>query len=187
MNWDVFSHWCENLVFPKIAATKQKSAVVLDRATYHTVLDDEDRRPVQSWSKSRLISSIKRWGGPPDNWVLTWANQKTKHQLLHHARKIYPTPKYKIQKIADKFETETFSIKILLLPVAHPELNPIEMVWTFVKQSAASCNLKFNLSAIEELTREQILKVTPELFNKYYIHACREEDMYRQLSITTDS
>ena len=58
---------------------KKKSAIVLDRTTCHTVLDDEDRRPVQSWSKSRLISSINRWGGPPDNWALTWANQKTKN------------------------------------------------------------------------------------------------------------
>ena len=133
---------------------------------------------MQSWSKSRLISSIKRWGGPPDNWALTWANQKTKHQLLHHARKIYPTPKYKIQKIADKFETETFSIKILFLPVAHPELNPIEMVWSFVKRSVASLNLKFNLSAVEELTREQTVKVTPELFNKFCIYTSKEEDKY---------
>ena len=69
MNWDVFSNWCETVVFPKIAATKQKSVVVLDRATYHSVLDDEDRRPAQSWSKVRLISSIKRWAGPPDNWA----------------------------------------------------------------------------------------------------------------------
>ena len=67
MNWDVFIHWCETVVFRNIAATKQKSVVVLDGAAYHTVLDDEYRRSVQSLSKSRLISSIERWGGPPDN------------------------------------------------------------------------------------------------------------------------
>ena len=129
MNWDVFSHWCETVVFQKITATKKKSVVVLDRVTYHTVLNDEDQRPEQSWSKSRLISSINRWGGPPDNWALRWTNQKTKHQLLHHACKIYPTPKYKIQRIPDKLETETFSIKILFLPMAHPELYPLETAW----------------------------------------------------------
>ena len=109
------------------------------------------------------------------------------HQLIHYARKIYSSPKYKIQKIADKFGAETFSIKILFLPVAHSELNPIEMVWSFLKRSVASRKLKFNLSAVEELTREHIFKVTAELFNKFYIHACREEGKYRELSITTDT
>ena len=126
MTWDVLSHRCETVVFPKIAATKKKSAVVLDRATYHNVLDDEDRCGVQSWSRSRLIYSINRWGGPTNNWALPWAYQKTQHQLLHHAHKIYPNPKYKIQRIARKFETETFSINIMFLPVAHPELNSIK-------------------------------------------------------------
>ena len=77
---------------------------------------------------------------------------------------------------------EKFSIKILFLPVPHPELNPTEMVWLFVKQSLGSRNLKFNLSTVEELTEEQIVKVSPELFKKYYFHACREE-----LSIISDT
>ena len=37
---------------------------------------------------------------------------------------MYPNPKYKIQKVANEFETDTFSIKILSLPVVHTELNP---------------------------------------------------------------
>ena len=48
MNWDVFSHWCETKVFPAIENTGIPSVVVLDRATYHTVLDDEDRWPLTS-------------------------------------------------------------------------------------------------------------------------------------------
>ena len=56
MNWNVFCHWCETKVFPK-------TAVVLDRATYHTVLDEEDRKSVGSWNKARLIESIKSGAG----------------------------------------------------------------------------------------------------------------------------
>ena len=55
-------------------------------------------------------------------------NVKTKMQLLDYARRIYPRPKYRIQKIADKFEKDAFYIKLLFLRVSHPELNPIEMV-----------------------------------------------------------
>ena len=178
MNWDVFSSWCENTVFPEIKKTNAKSVVVLDRATYHTVLDDDDRYPVTSWNKSRLISAIDRWGGAPDDWVLTWKRKMKKASLLEQARAMYPAPKYKIQKIADKFETEDFSIKILFLPVAHPELNPIEMVWGKVKRNVASRNMTFQLSAVEEETRHQISLVMKEDFSKYYQHAMKEEQKY---------
>ena len=48
IKWNVFSHWCETTVFPKIAARGKSSLIVQDRATYHSVLDDEDRKPVTS-------------------------------------------------------------------------------------------------------------------------------------------
>ena len=51
MNWEVFSHWCETTVFPAIENTGLPSEFVLDRATYHTVLDDEDHWRVTSWIK----------------------------------------------------------------------------------------------------------------------------------------
>ena len=125
---------------------RKKSVVVLDRATYHTVLDDEDKLPVTSWNKGQLVEAIRRWRGAPDNWPLTWVRTKSKYQLLDYARHIYPAPKYKIQKIADKLAAEDFFIEVLSLPVAHPKLNPIEMVWGFVKRAVASRNIIFKLS-----------------------------------------
>ena len=44
-----------------------------------------------------------------------------------HAKKMYPTPKYKIKEIADLFSEDGFWIVVLVLPVAHPELNPIKI------------------------------------------------------------
>ena len=149
MNWNVFSHWSESKVFPSVKKIGRKSVLVLDRATYHTVLDENDKRQVQAWNKKRLVDSILRWKGVPDNWPLNWAHQKSKSQLLEQAKKIYPAPKYKIQKIADKFQEGDFSIKILFLPVAHPELNPIEMVWGCVKRAVAAQNLSFKLRDVE--------------------------------------
>ncbi len=52
--------------------TRKKSLMVLDRATYDTVLDEEDRRPVTSWNKKKLAEALKRWDGIPDDWPLTW-------------------------------------------------------------------------------------------------------------------
>ncbi len=82
MNWSVFSSWCESRVFPKIKQTSQKSVVVLDRATYHTFLDEEDRRRTNSWNKSKLSDSIVRWDGVPDDWPLTWRNKKIQTRFI---------------------------------------------------------------------------------------------------------
>ena len=43
MNWEVLSHWCETKVFQSTRYTHIPSVLVLDRAAYHTVLDEEDR------------------------------------------------------------------------------------------------------------------------------------------------
>ena len=70
------------------------------------MLGEEDRGPVQSWNKARLIVAIERWRGAPNSWNDDWETQKAKSQLLEHAKSIYPTVMYKIQKTADKFQTE---------------------------------------------------------------------------------
>ena len=128
MNWHVLSSWLETKVFPALQQSGVNSIVVLGRATYHIVLDEDDKYPVTSWNKNRICTSISRCSGPPDNWVLTWKKRKTNSELLSYAPSIYPRVQYKIQNIADKFRVNGFDIKILFLPVVRPELNPIEMV-----------------------------------------------------------
>ena len=116
MNWDEFSYWCQIKVFPSIAATGVNSVAVLDRATFHNTLDEEDKIPATLWNKPRLIEDIKRWGGAPSDRPMNWMKGKTKIQLLDYARRINPSVKYRIQKIAYKFDKDAFSINILLLP-----------------------------------------------------------------------
>lgn len=76
--WDVFSLWCKKAVFPTLTAKKRKTVLVLDRATFHTYIDDEDKLPRQYWLKPMTIKSVVRWVGPPDDWVLNWRRRKTK-------------------------------------------------------------------------------------------------------------
>lgn len=52
VNWDVFSDLCKTKVFPAISSRQRQAMVVLDRATYHSVLDDDNRWPVKSWKKN---------------------------------------------------------------------------------------------------------------------------------------
>ena len=99
--------------------------MVLDRATYHTYLDEDDRKPTTSWNKAKIVESLLRWGRVPYDWPLTWKTSKEKNELLSRAREVYPSPTYKIQKIANTYTIGMF----LFLPVAHPELDPTEMFW----------------------------------------------------------
>ena len=49
-----------------------------------------------------------------------------------------PKPKFVISEVAKKH-----GVKILFLPVAHPELNPIELVWArlkdFIRKKMSTC------------------------------------------------
>lgn len=176
MNWDLFSEWCRTKIFPAIARTGQKSVVLLDRATCHTKLSDDDRFQVTLSNNPRTIDATMRWGGAPDHWPLTSKWNKTKSQLLEFARSIYPPPVYEIQKIANECSISGFHVKVLFLPVAHPELNLIEVVWSIVKRNVAGKNLRFSLNDVDTHVMDQISKVTAEYFKKYASHAKKEDN-----------
>ena len=70
--------------------------------------------------------------------------------------------------MASKFETSTFKLKILFLPVVHPEINPIEMVWGVIKRKVTERNVNFNLSELEDIAWLELATITPELFDNFY-------------------
>lgn len=97
---------------------------------------------------------------------------------------MYPSPTYKIQKIANQFAYGDFSIRILFLPVAHTDLNPVEVIWGHVKSSVAAKDLHFKLTAFEEETKVQIDNMTTEKFTKLVAYAMKEEQKYKKLCLT---
>ena len=66
--------------------TNQKSVMAFDRATYHTYLDKDDKRPRSSCNKAELADMIHRWDGIPDDWPLTCRTRKTKDEFLERAK-----------------------------------------------------------------------------------------------------
>jgi hypothetical protein len=143
MKADVFMDRCKMKVFPALQNRGKRAVPVLDRATYHTMLTAHSKRIVKSASKSAMIDEIDRWGGPPNDWPENWRHAIRKAEMFQHAMSIQPPVKYLVQEAADNFTIGDFHIKFLMLPVAHPELNPIEMVWGNIKRQAASTNHTF--------------------------------------------
>eukprot|EP00170_Pyropia_yezoensis_P003688 contig_15490_g3699 len=88
-----------------------------------------------------------------------------------------PTPLFMVQELAAKF-----GVSVLIFPVAHPDLNPVEMVWRTVKMVLKRGNTSFTLSSLRELVEKEFNKITPEVGSKYEDHAVKMEDFYRGLA-----
>jgi len=92
MNTAVFQHWMLSKVFPKLRSIGKKCVIVLDRATYHTQLTWNTRRPKSYWLKREIQNCVVRWGGPPALWGPNWYTDAkiTKAVLLEHALRNAP-------------------------------------------------------------------------------------------------
>ena len=64
------------------------------------------------------------------------------------------------------------------LDVAHPELNPIEMVWSTVKRAVADKNSEFRFKQVIELTKQELRKMTAQKWRAYEAHTRKVEDLY---------
>jgi transposase len=83
-----------------------------------------------------------------------------KADLMSKITDAKPTKQFETDLIAEKF-----THRVLRLPVAHPELNPIELAWSVVKGYVAKHN-KFTSKEIEELVPQGISQVTPQIWKK---------------------
>ena len=55
--------------------------MIVDSAKYRIYLDEDDKRPTFSASKTSFADTIHCWDGIPDDWPLEWRTRKTKHEL----------------------------------------------------------------------------------------------------------
>jgi hypothetical protein len=160
MKASVFLDWLQKKVFPRMKEFSKKCRLVLDRATYHIRLTPHTMRMRKSYNEPVLMDALERWDGVPDEWPSNWRQSKTEAQLFWLCEAVTPPPKYLAQELVEKFESGDFNIKILMLPVAHLELNPIEHVWGIVKRTVGSQSFTHNLKEVERPTKMQIRSFT---------------------------
>ena len=96
-----------------------------------------------------------------------------KVDLLKKIKDAKPTKQFETDVIA-----ENFTHKVLRLPVALPELNPIELAWSVVKGCVAKHNQKFTLKEVEALVPEAISTVTLAMWSKFCDHTKKVEEEY---------
>lgn len=152
MNEHNFLGYMETQVLPKIKG----DVLVIDRATYHMTVTDETKPPMSAFLKHDYIKYILKH-------QQTGPNQKTLQQLYDMtvllelkplAKSLAPTPILKIVELAKKF-----NVTVVVLPVAHPNLNLIEFLWARVKQHVCYNNTEFSLEKAKDLVREEFARV----------------------------
>ena len=133
MTGEVFKTWFLG-VLPKL---ESNSVIIMDNAPYHSV--KLDRVPVQSWLRKDIISWLEAKDIPYDKDMV-------KAELVRVAN---------IANVGHKYDTHVIDSlakqaghTVVRLPPYHCMLNPIEMIWSRVKDYVAENNKTFKLRDI---------------------------------------
>ena len=94
-------------------------------------------------------------------------------ELAALCKKHKPKPQYEISKLAARHK-----LKILFLPVSHPELNPIEMVWARMKDYIKKRNVNLSLTDVEKYANEFFDSFDANEWVKYIDHVKKVEEKY---------
>eukprot|EP00170_Pyropia_yezoensis_P003982 contig_16432_g3993 len=178
MNSNAWLRWLEAEVLPKIKG----DVLVVDRAPYHLVLTDYTRPASSKLLKAQLADWLEAHDAIPAAWAGNdWRFDCTRAELKAEADKYRPAPRFLVQDLARRFD-----VTILLSPVAHPELNPIEMVWGTVKAALRRAKKTFTLAGLQQLVHREFERITPEVWGRYEDHAEKMENFYRTAAAAAD-
>jgi len=112
---DMFQHWFTAQFLPNVPP---RSLLILDRCPFHRVCGD-----------AVVPSQMSK--GERQQWLteqeIPWEEQWLRARLMQEVER------YRDQKPLVELCAEEQGHKVLFLPVHHPELHPIELVWATVK------------------------------------------------------
>ena len=161
MNNEHYMEWLDEQLLPRLEGP---SVIILDNASYHN--KQKDRPPT---TKNRK-DDIRKWLTEHD---IQYSDTDIKKTLLQLVKRHRPEPIY----YTDETIHEHGHL-VLRLPVAHCELNPIELAWATVKGYVAKENKRYNLTEITRLTHEGFRQATPDTWRHYCRHVVDIENDY---------
>ncbi|CAC5407423.1 unnamed protein product [Mytilus coruscus] len=139
MNKKHFTEWFRDTLLPKLPPL---SVIIMNNAPYHSHLDPDSRVRNTSSNKSEISAWLEKS-------IVQYDKKMKKAELLDLVTQHKPLPRYIIDEVASANGHE-----ILRTPPFHCELNPIEMVWSYLKGYVArhnsSCKEKDILKLFEE-------------------------------------
>jgi len=172
INASVFKEYFQNNVIPFL---EPNSVIILDNARYHRTYRLDTFKPTASIKKEKLREYISSQGEESS------ADMK-KPELLKLAKFCFKKEKTEIQQIA-----ENNGHTVLYLPPYHPELNPIEFAWGFIKAKAAA-NPSYSINTINKQTLpEAFATLSQNTISKFFSHVRKQESIYMETIIKDES
>jgi len=151
---DIWLKWLENQFLLIILG----GILVVPRVPYHLVLTNDTRPANSSMRKAVLADWLTAHGVLPDDCAGdNWRRGQTSAQVLSAARQKPTTPRCPVQDLVRQFD-----VVILISPVAHPELIPIELVWATLQGVPRRENADFSMSRLKELVDQEFKHTTAE-------------------------
>ena len=164
-----FLEWWQEQLMPNLPG---KCVIVADRASFHLIPEEHilpstmRKAELQEWLSHKNL-----------RWEPHWLRPKLQEEVENHLDK---TPL--IQKIG-----EEHGHKVLFLPVHHPELNPIELIWAIVKNECGRLLRKgIKFGEVREHLEESFAKITAETCRKVYEKIRQKEEEYWTLDMELD-
>jgi hypothetical protein len=185
MNSDVFRDWLHNYFLPNVPPN---AVLVCDRASYHLIGTEDTMGVNAAGKKEDIIAWILAHNAIDPNTNLPYTEQHlrtlTKVILIAIARENKPVVRFQLfDWIKSWNEDHNTDIVVNLLPVAHPQLNPIEMLWNWIKTYVKTNNHEFSMPAIKRLTDERI----EQLGQEYWTKACDKSHAFAIASFEADA
>ena len=131
MNSKHYMEWMTQQLLPRL---EEPTVIILDNTSYNK---QKDKPPTSTDKKD----DIKTW---LDQHHISYSDTDIKKTLLEKVKQHRPTPIYLTDKAAHEH-----GHTVLRLPVAHCELNPIELAWASVKAYIARHNTRYTLQEVQ--------------------------------------
>eukprot|EP00116_Pleurobrachia_bachei_P005441 sb/3465703/ len=152
MNGEHYEKWMKEKVLPRL---EPNSVVVIDKASYHSRYTEDSLQSSKPKEKGWTLEQIVEWlinRRESEGETVTEADKDRYSamgicQLVSLCDKYPVVKKYRIDEIL-----QVKGIKVLRLPTRMCELNPIEMVWAYVKGWLTSTNV--GKSKLEDLVEK---------------------------------
>jgi len=162
MDYNNFVKWFQKQLLPNIPP---QSLIFMDNAKYHN-LYAEDAFPTSKTLKAELQGWLKL------HHPLEYHDDLLKPELYEKCRQLCPTPKYRLDVIAEKA-----GHTIIRTPQYHPELQPIEICWGVVKNYCAK-KCDYTMAKLRIHLEEGFQQVTPITLTEIFKKVRSEEDRY---------
>lgn len=164
-----YLQWLENVVFRKLQEEYPNSVLVIDHASYHRIVTEDTKPKWRYMRKQQIIEWLLENGGTAEQ--LPPEMEMTVLELKELCSYVSPLREHEVVRLGQRF-----GIKVIFSPVAHPELNPIEKIWAYVKNIVEQRNGAVEFQDRAGFTMTELRKHIDYAFNKVTVELWRNTE-----------